>query len=101
MEDKTALSKEEVLEELKKLDGWKLEFKCISKRFYIEDWGKITAFLKYLVNVIKETNHHPDIIFHTATKTITVSTTTHSEGGITKADIELARRLNEFEQNMI
>ncbi len=37
MEDKTALSKEEVLEELKKLDGWKLEFKCISKRFYIED----------------------------------------------------------------
>ncbi|MGC8942366.1 MAG: 4a-hydroxytetrahydrobiopterin dehydratase [Sulfurihydrogenibium sp.] len=32
---------------------------------------------------------------------MTVSTTTHSEGGITKADIELARRLNEFEQNMI
>ncbi len=96
MEDKTLLSQEELQKELKELDGWSREFKCISRRFYIEDWAQITRFIKHIAQVIEETNHHPDIVFHTATKTITVSTTTHSEGGITRADIHLARRLNEF-----
>jgi 4a-hydroxytetrahydrobiopterin dehydratase len=96
MENKTRLTKEEILNELKSLEGWQLEFKCITKRFYIEDWSKITAFLKHIANVIEETNHHPDIIFHTPTKSITISTTTHSEGGITMADIDLAKKLNEF-----
>ncbi len=96
MEDKTRLTESKLEEELRKLDGWQREFKCISRRFYIEDWKEITEFIKHIARVIEETNHHPDIIFHTATKTITVSTTTHSEGGITRADIELARRLNDF-----
>ena len=95
-EDKTTLTEEELREELKNLEGWKKEFKCLSRRFYIEDWKDITEFLKHLVKVIEETNHHPDVVFHTATKTITVSTTTHSVGGITRADLELAKRLNEF-----
>lgn len=100
MEDKTSLTKEQVLSELKNLEGWQLEFKCITRRFYIEDWSKITSFLKHVAKAIEETNHHPDIIFHTATKTITISTTTHSKGGITQADIDLAKRLNEVFQNL-
>ncbi len=96
MEDKTKLTDEQVNEYLKQLDGWKREFKCITKRYYIEDWQKITQFIKHIGKVIEETNHHPDIIFHTATKTITISTTTHSEGGLTKADIDLAQKLEEF-----
>ncbi len=96
MEDKTRLTEEQIEKELAELEGWQREFKCISKRFYIEDWKEITEFIKHLAKVIEETNHHPDIVFHTATKTITVSTTTHSEGGLTRADVELARKLNEF-----
>jgi len=96
MENKTKLSDVEIEKYLKELKGWKREFKCITRRFYIEDWDRITQFLKYIAKSVEETNHHPDIIFHTATKTITISTTTHSEGGITQADIELAKRLNKF-----
>ena len=96
MERKIKLSDEQVKKALEELEGWKREFKCISRRFYIEDWSMITGFLKHIANVVEETNHHPDIIFHTATKTITISTTTHSEGGITQADIDLAKKLNEF-----
>jgi len=95
MENKTVLTREEVLKALEDLEGWQLEFKCITRRFYIEDWAKITAFLKEVANAIEKTNHHPDIIFHTATKTITISTTTHSHGGITQADIDLAKALNQ------
>jgi 4a-hydroxytetrahydrobiopterin dehydratase len=96
MEDKRKLTDEQIEEEVKRLEGWHREFKCISRRFYIEEWQQITEFLKHLAKVVEETNHHPDIVLHTATKTITVSTTTHSEGGITRADIELAEKLNEF-----
>ncbi len=96
MENKRMLSEEEIIKELQNLEGWVREFKCITRRFYIEDWKRITEFLKHLVKCIEETNHHPDIVFHTATKTITVSTTTHSEGGITQADIDLAKKINEF-----
>ncbi len=55
--------------------------------------------MKHLAKVIEETNHHPDVILHTATRTITVSTTTHSEGGLTVADIELAQKLNQFKSS--
>ncbi len=96
MENKTKLTDQQIEEALKNLEGWSREFKCITRRFYIEDWGQITQFLKHIAKCVEETNHHPDIIFHTATKTITISTTTHSEGGITQADIDLAQKLNEF-----
>lgn len=96
MENKRVLSDEEIEENLLELIGWKREFKCLSARFYIENWNTITQFLKHIANAIEETNHHPDIVFHTPTKTITISTTTHSEGGITQADIDLAKKINEF-----
>ncbi|RMA93246.1 4a-hydroxytetrahydrobiopterin dehydratase [Hydrogenothermus marinus] len=96
MENKKVLSEEEINNYLKNLENWKKEFKCITGRFYIEDWNTITQFLKHVAKSIEETNHHPDIIFHTATKTITISTTTHSEGGITQADIDLATKINNF-----
>ncbi len=99
MENKRVLNEEEIQKALENLKYWKKEFKCISARFYIEDWNKITAFLKHISNCIQQTNHHPDIIFHTATKTITISTTTHSEGGITQADIDLATKINSFFEN--
>lgn len=96
MENKKVLTDEEINKALKNLEGWNKEFKCISKRFYIEDWKEITDFIKHIALTIEKTNHHPDIIFHTATKTITISTTTHSEGGITQADIDLANMLESF-----
>ncbi|MCX7761101.1 MAG: 4a-hydroxytetrahydrobiopterin dehydratase [Hydrogenothermaceae bacterium] len=98
MENKKTLTEEELKTELKDLNNWKKEFKCITARYYIEDWQKITQFLKHVAKCIEETNHHPDIIFHTATKTVTISTTTHSENGITKADIDLAKKIEQFFQ---
>ena len=95
-ENKRALTAEEVNRYLQSLYGWVQEGKYITRRFYFDDWQDITGFMKHLANSIEETNHHPDVILHTGTKTITVSTTTHSEGGLTMADIELAKKLNEY-----
>ena len=96
-ENKTVLYPEEINQYINSLEGWKQEAKCITRRFYFEKWADITGFMKHLANAIEETNHHPDVLLHTATRTITVSTTTHSEGGLTMADIELARLLNQYQ----
>jgi 4a-hydroxytetrahydrobiopterin dehydratase len=37
-------------------------------------------------------NHHPDL--EISWKTVTVTITTHSEGGLTDNDFELARRID-------
>jgi 4a-hydroxytetrahydrobiopterin dehydratase len=37
-------------------------------------------------------DHHPDL--EISWKTVTVTITTHSEGGLTEADFELARRID-------
>ncbi len=98
-ENKTVLSEDAINKYLDSLEGWKKEAKCITRRFYFEKWNDITNFMKHLAYVIESTNHHPDVILHTATRTITVSTTTHSEDGLTMADVELAKKLNEFFKN--
>jgi 4a-hydroxytetrahydrobiopterin dehydratase len=95
-ENKTVLSEGEINQYLNTLEGWNREAKCITRRFYFEKWADITGFMKHLADAIEKTNHHPDVILHTATRTITVSTTTHSEGGLTMADIELAKILNQY-----
>jgi 4a-hydroxytetrahydrobiopterin dehydratase len=47
--------------------------------------------------VAEELDHHPDIDIRWRTLTFTVST--HSAGGVTHRDVELARRIDEIVAN--
>ncbi len=93
MENKTPVTGGELQEAVKDLDGWVIS---ITKRFRFEKWSDITKFMKHLAETIAETNHHPDVTLDTGSKSVIVTVTTHSERTVTKADIEFARRLNEF-----
>ncbi len=77
------------------MNGWIFNGKSMFKVFVFEDWDHITDFLINLTNLIKELDHHPDILFHTASKSITIFLTTHSEGGISEKDQMMAQRLDE------
>jgi pterin-4a-carbinolamine dehydratase len=93
MEDKTPVAGSELQEALKELDGWVIS---ITKRFRFEKWGDITRFMQHLADTIAATNHHPDVTLDTGSKSVIVTVTTHSERTVTKADLEFAKRLNEF-----
>jgi pterin-4a-carbinolamine dehydratase len=93
-EDKGVLGVEEVDAELESLDGWSREGVIISRDFVLANFGDITAFLQHLVGTIAAQNHHPDFSLDTGTRTVAVSVTTHSEGAVTRADINFARALN-------
>jgi 4a-hydroxytetrahydrobiopterin dehydratase len=96
MEDKTRLSEEQVAAALARLEGWTRDGKFIQKDFVFANFREINRFLPYLAQTIVAHNHHPDFAFVGAQKKVAVKVTTHSEGGLTRADVELAAARNDW-----
>lgn len=86
------LEGEEVEKRLAELDGWSLEGDAIQKSFERGDFAGSVEFVNALAPVAEEMNHHPDLAISWATVTVTI--TTHSEGGLTANDFELASRID-------
>lgn len=86
------MSEAEIEGKLRELDGWSREGEAITKEFKREKFTGSVAFVNELTSVAEELNHHPDMAISWDTVTVTIST--HSEGGLTEADFELARRID-------
>ena len=65
---------------------------AIAKQFDNGDFKGSVDFVNRLTPAAEEMNHHPDL--EISWKTVTVTITTHSEGGLTEGDFELARRID-------
>ena len=86
------LSDEEIAARLESLSGWEQEGNSIRKRFDLGDFKGSVGFVNRLTPVAEEMNHHPDL--EISWSKVTVSITTHSEGGLTRDDFELAGRID-------
>jgi 4a-hydroxytetrahydrobiopterin dehydratase len=85
------LGDEEIERGLAGLDGWERRGEAIAKAFKRGDFVGSVAFVDSLVGPAEEMGHHPDLEISWDTVTVTIST--HSEGGLTAADLELAARI--------
>jgi 4a-hydroxytetrahydrobiopterin dehydratase len=94
MEDKTPLTDDQVAAALAALDGWQRDGIFIRKDFVFANFAEINQFLPHLTATIVAQNHHPDFSLVCAEKKVAVEVTTHSAGGLTQADINLATALN-------
>jgi 4a-hydroxytetrahydrobiopterin dehydratase len=86
------LSEAEVEEKLAGLSGWARSGEAIAKSFKCGDFVGSVEFVSSLVAPAEEMNHHPDLAISWDTVTVTIST--HSEGGLTAADFELAAKID-------
>lgn len=86
------LSKQEIESKLAQLDGWELSGEAIAKSFSCGDFVGSVKFVESLVEPAEEMGHHPDLEISWDTVTVTIST--HSEGGLTAADFELAGKVD-------
>jgi 4a-hydroxytetrahydrobiopterin dehydratase len=86
------LSDDEIEERLADREGWERSGDAIVKQFDNGDFKGSVEFVKRLTPEAEEMNHHPDL--EISWKTVTVTITTHSEGGLTEGDFELARRID-------
>ena len=85
------LSDEEIEQGLAQLDGWERAGDAIRRDFKLDDFTGSVDVVNRLTPEAEEMNHHPDL--EISWDTVTVTITTHSEGGLTANDLELARRI--------
>ena len=88
----TRLSDDEIEQRLADRERWERSGDAIVKRFDNGDFKGSVDFVTRLTPEAEEMNHHPDL--EISWKTVTVTVTTHSEGGLTEGDFELARRID-------
>jgi 4a-hydroxytetrahydrobiopterin dehydratase len=86
------LSEEAINSKLDELDGWERDGEAITKSFDRGDFVGSVRFVDSLVAPAEEMNHHPDLAISWSEVRVTI--TTHSEGGLTDNDFELASRID-------
>ncbi len=77
--------------------GWKLTGVSIRKKFTFENFTVAMGFVTSVALLAERSNHHPDIDIRWNTVTLTLST--HSEGGLTAKDAALAVQINSLPVN--
>ena len=86
------LSEEEITEKLGELEGWDREGDAITKTFDNDDFVGSVKFVDSVVAPAEEMGHHPDL--NISWSEVKVSLSTHSEGGLTENDFELAKKID-------
>ena len=89
------LSKEEIAEALQGLPGWELVDGQITKEFRLGGFAGAITFVVRLSYEAQAADHHPDLAIRYDTVQVTLST--HSEGGVTVKDLDLARAIDAAE----
>jgi 4a-hydroxytetrahydrobiopterin dehydratase len=86
------LSKDEIERRLEDVPQWSRDDAAIKRGFKFEDFQASVDFVNRITPPAEEMNHHPDIFISWNKVELTLST--HSEGGLTESDFELASRID-------
>jgi 4a-hydroxytetrahydrobiopterin dehydratase len=88
------LTTEAVRDELAALADWTGDPAGISRTVQLGSFPAAIAVVDRVAEVAEARDHHPDIDIRW--RTVTFRCTTHSAGGVTQRDIDLARRIDEI-----
>ena len=83
----------QIAEKLKALPGWYYEDKWIRRVYKTDGWPTTLMLVNAIGFLAEAAYHHPDLTVTWGR--ITVKLSTHSAGGITDKDFELARRVED------
>jgi 4a-hydroxytetrahydrobiopterin dehydratase len=86
------LSDAQISERIEGTD-WRRDGDLLVRDWTFKDFATAIGFVERVAEVAEERNHHPDILVHGWNK-VRLMLSTHSEGGITSADVELAARVD-------
>jgi 4a-hydroxytetrahydrobiopterin dehydratase len=74
------------------LSAWSQEGDAITREVEAPSFLEGVRLVQHVAQVAEEMGHHPDIDIRYTALTFTLST--HSEGGLTAKDLDLARRID-------
>ena len=90
-----ALSQTEIQGKLRTVPGWELtKNKGIQKKFSFGDFKGALAFVNKVGELAEQSDHHPDITINY--NKVTLSVITHSAGGLTTKDFDLATHIEKI-----
>lgn len=81
---------------LKEIPLWSIEAdqKSIARDFVFADFKQAFEFMTLCAQYAEELDHHPD--WSNSWNKVEIKLTTHSAGGLTKLDIQLAKAMDTF-----
>lgn len=88
------LSDAEIEERLRGLEGWTRRGPAIAKRFRFPSFRASIAFVNQVADLAEAANHHPEITINY--RNVTLTLITHSEGGLTEKDFNLAGQIEQL-----
>jgi 4a-hydroxytetrahydrobiopterin dehydratase len=88
------LDDDEIERRLGELTGWERDGNAIKRQFKFDDFQASVDFVNRITPPAEDMNHHPDLAISWNTVDCTLST--HSQGGLTEADFDLARQINDL-----
>ncbi|MDQ6909866.1 MAG: 4a-hydroxytetrahydrobiopterin dehydratase [Actinomycetota bacterium] len=88
----TILSEEAVRDAVGELDGWEVAGKEITTALDFADFRAAVAFVVRIAFEAEAANHHPDLDIRY--NQVRVALSTHSEGGVTSNDVDLAQAID-------
>ncbi|WP_417319056.1 4a-hydroxytetrahydrobiopterin dehydratase [Emcibacter sp.] len=88
------LDDSDIAEALAELPGWEkvADREAICKSFKFEDFAEAFAFMSRIALRAEKMDHHPE--WSNVYNRVEVTLTTHSAGGLTLKDVQLARYMN-------
>ena len=86
------LSSAEIKENLKRIPEWEHEKKTIEHTFEFDDFTAAMDFVNAVAEIAEEQEHHPEIELRYNKVRLILST--HSQGGLTEADFDVAERID-------
>jgi 4a-hydroxytetrahydrobiopterin dehydratase len=89
------LNEQQITDALKSLAGWSFESGSIKKTFKTQNYPATMGFVTAIGGFCQKRNHHPDYVTMKF-KEVEVSFSTHSAGGVTQNDIDIASDLEKI-----
>ena len=85
------LNDRQVADALATLPGWSIKDGALHREFVFKDFVEAFAFMTRVALAAEAMNHHPD--WSNSWNTVTISLITHSAGGLTANDVDLAAKI--------
>jgi 4a-hydroxytetrahydrobiopterin dehydratase len=88
------LGDSEIQRRLGEAPDWRAgEQRSIVRELAFADFAAAIAFVNGVAEVAERADHHPDILVHGWNK-VRLTLSTHSQGGLTEADFQLAAQID-------
>jgi 4a-hydroxytetrahydrobiopterin dehydratase len=93
-----ALTHEAIQQELARIKGWSYAGNELHKKFTFKSFMPGIEFVNKIAVAAESAGHHPDITINY--NVVGIALSTHSEGGVTKKDSDLAAKIDQIHSSL-